>query len=97
MEITPKDDRHGLQALEDVITAVPNNAPPIIVQFRADIGNYLYDKLRHEIRKMDYLARGHILKNLRTTARGKSIRPLLKALGKEERLPEPCLRFLNFE
>ena len=97
MGITPKEDRHGLQALEDVITAVPNNAPPIIVQFRADIGNYLYDKLRHEIRKMDYLARGHILKNLRTTARGKSIRPLLKALEKEERLPEPCLRFLNFE
>ena len=93
MGIRPKQNPLVLTALDHGITF----ANPVVINFIKANANFIYGKLTHDVRGMDYLARGHILKNLRNTARGKSIIPLLKALEKEQRLPFPCVNFLKFE
>ena len=93
MGIRPTQNPDALTAMSDGITF----ANPVVINWIHANGNYIYGKLTNDVRSMDYLARGHILRNLRKTAEGKSIIPYLKALEKEERLPEPCLRFLKFE
>ena len=93
MGIRPRPNPNAFTAMSDGITF----ANPVVINFIKANGNYIYRKLTHDVRPMDVRARGHILKNLRTTAAGRSIVPLIKALEKEEKLPFTCLNFLKFE
>ena len=100
MGIRPTPDKPSLESLVDwedmkELTDSPSPEKHALRLLRQQTGKTLYDNLfKAEIRSLQHMARGHVLRVMRRRSRGRSMLYDMNNLLNNVALPTPCHNFL---